>query len=35
MYDEFGCSMDVFLSTNVNGRFITLMHSTRSLVLIR
>jgi hypothetical protein len=27
-----GSSVDVFLSTNANGRFITLMHSTRSLV---
>jgi hypothetical protein len=29
-----GSSVDVFLSTNVNGRFITLMHSTRSRVLL-
>jgi hypothetical protein len=29
-----GSSVDVFLSTNVNGRFITLMHFTRSQVLV-
>jgi hypothetical protein len=34
MYDEHGESVDVFLSTNTNGRFITSMHSTRRHVLI-
>jgi hypothetical protein len=34
MYDEHGNSVDVFLSTNANGRFITLMHLTRSRLLV-
>jgi hypothetical protein len=34
MYDEYGSSVDVFLSTNTNGRFITSIHSIRSRVLI-
>jgi hypothetical protein len=36
MYDEYGGggSVDAFLSTNANGRFITLMHLTRSRVLV-